>query len=81
MAWIQTVDAGEASGKVKEVYEGVSGKEGNVPAIIRSMSLHPEGVEAVANLFRTLMFGESPLTRGQREMIAVRVSTLNECEY
>jgi AhpD family alkylhydroperoxidase len=28
-----------------------------------------------------VMFGESPLSRAQREMIAVVTSTANECDY
>ena len=30
---------------------------------------------------RTIMFGESPLTRAQREMIAVVTSQANDCFY
>jgi hypothetical protein len=32
-------------------------------------------------LYRTLMFGPSPLKRYQREMIGVVVAALNQCLY
>lgn len=33
------------------------------------------------DVYRELMFGRSPLSRVQREMIAVTVSAVNECHY
>ena len=33
------------------------------------------------DLYRVLMYGKSPLTRIQREMVAVTVSAANECHY
>jgi alkylhydroperoxidase family enzyme len=32
-------------------------------------------------LYSSIMFGPSPLTRAQREMIAVVTSTVNQCHY
>jgi alkylhydroperoxidase family enzyme len=32
-------------------------------------------------LYRTIMFGRSPLTRAEREAIAVAVSAANDCHY
>jgi alkylhydroperoxidase family enzyme len=32
-------------------------------------------------LYSTIMFGDSPLSRTQREMIAVVTSQVNECHY
>ena len=33
------------------------------------------------SLYIALMFGESPLTRAQRELLAVVVSRSNDCRY
>ena len=33
------------------------------------------------DLYRELMYGRGPLTRAQREMIAVVVSAANKCRY
>jgi hypothetical protein len=32
-------------------------------------------------LYRTVMFGDSPLGRAEREAIAVAVSAANDCHY
>ena len=33
------------------------------------------------NLYKDIMFGQSPLKRYQREMMAIVVSSANQCEY
>jgi alkylhydroperoxidase family enzyme len=38
-------------------------------------------MEGHAGLFRAIMYGPSPLSRYQREMIAVVVSAINKCHY
>ena len=40
-----------------------------------------ESLEAHLDVYKTIMFGRSPLTRRQREMIGVTVSVLNHCHY
>ena len=49
--------------------------------IIASHSLNPAAMRAHLQLYRTIIFGESPLTRAEREAIAVAVSAANECHY
>lgn len=49
--------------------------------IIASHSLNPEAMRAHVRLYRTIMFGESPLSRAEREAIAVTVSAANDCHY
>ena len=49
--------------------------------ILASHSLNPEAVAAHVRLYRTIMFGDSPLTRTEREAIAVAVSAVNDCHY
>jgi alkylhydroperoxidase family enzyme len=49
--------------------------------ILASHSLNPDAVEAHLRLYRTIMFGPSPLTRTEREAIAVAVSAANDCHY
>jgi len=38
-------------------------------------------MRAHVGLYRTIMFGESPLSRSERETIAVVVSAANDCHY
>ena len=49
--------------------------------ILRSHSLNPVALAAHLRLYRTIMFGESPLSRVEREAIAVTVSAVNDCHY
>ena len=44
-------------------------------------SLHPASLVDHQHLYKTLMYGASPLSRAQREMIGVVVSAINRCEY
>jgi alkylhydroperoxidase family enzyme len=43
------------------------------------MSLSPELLRASMGLYQAIMFGESELTREHRELLAVIVSTANDC--
>ena len=81
-AWIETVPEEDAEGKLAEAYL-VCGdsKSGNVDHIMKVHSLNPQSMLDHNNLYRTLMYGRSPLKRSQREMIGVVVSALNNCHY
>ena len=46
-----------------------------------SHSLNPAALRAHLGLYRTIMFGDSPLTRAEREAMAVAVSAVNDCHY
>jgi alkylhydroperoxidase family enzyme len=45
------------------------------------MSLRPRQLEASLGLYQAVMFGESGLSRAERELIATVVSRVNECFY
>lgn len=49
--------------------------------IVRIHGVHPAVMRRHYDLYRTLMYGPGPLTRVQREMVAVVVSATNECHY
>ena len=49
--------------------------------ILRIHGVHSRTMRQHYELYRELMYGKSPLTRLQREMIAVVVSAANECHY
>lgn len=81
-AWIATVDEKEARGEVAAAYEQAADQStGRVAHILKVHSLNPRSLLAHRTLFRTLMFGRSPLERYQREMIGTVVSALNNCHY
>lgn len=81
MAWIKTLSLDEATGKLRELYDAAVKRAGRVFQILRVQSLNPHALEASTELYKTLMHGPSPLSRRQREMLAVVVSRANKCFY
>jgi len=81
MAWIRVVPPTEAIGELADAYKAIQDAAGNVANILTIESLNPAALRAHYNLYRTLMFGPSELSRAQREMAAVVVSTVNRCHY
>lgn len=49
--------------------------------ILRIHGIHSRVMKHHYELYKTLMHGEGPLSRIQREMIAVVVSSENRCHY
>ena len=81
-AWIATVPEHEATGLLRELYDKERDKQlGVVDNILQVVSLHPETLRAHVDLYRTVMYGSSAITRVEREMIGVVVSSINECHY
>jgi alkylhydroperoxidase family enzyme len=81
MSWIEETPPADASGPLGDAYRRIS-PSGRVANILTVQSLHPAGLREHHALYRTLMFGAfRPLTRSEREAIAVEVSRTNECHY
>ncbi len=49
--------------------------------ILQIHAVHPELMRQHYELYLELMRRSGPLTRRQREMLAVRVSAINRCHY
>jgi len=81
MAFIPYVPAEQAGGLLRELYERYTNESGAVDNIVRIHSLNPKSMRDHMGLYAHLMRGRSPLTRIQREMIAVAVSAANGCFY
>ena len=81
MAWIEEIEAGDAEGRLAEIYADLTRKRGKVANILKVHSLNPEALKAHLDLYMTIMFERSGLTRAEREAIAVVVSSANDCEY
>ncbi len=81
-AWIATVDEEEADGELAAAYEQCADHNtGRAAHIMKIHSLNPRSMLAHRALYRTLMFGRSPLKRYQREMIGTVVAALGDCHY
>jgi len=81
VALIATVDEAAAEGELAKVYRHIAGAAGTVAYILKSSSLHPAVLRRHYDLYREVMFGPSPLSRAQREMVATAVSALNGYHY
>lgn len=81
MAWIRTIDENEAKGPLANLYRQVVEPWGGVDNIFKIHSLNPASARGHLALYRTVMHDDSPLSRVQREMIAVVVSSVNRCHY
>lgn len=81
MAWIETVNPEDATGPLKIEYDKAIKRAGKVFGIIRLMSPNPAALKASMGQYMAVMFGKSPLSRLQRELIATVVSRTNGCHY
>ena len=81
MAYIDYIPYDDASDELKRLYEKLGGKDRTPANIVRIAGHNPKAMESHIDFYRAIMFGKSPLTRRQREMIAVVVSGINDCHY
>ncbi len=79
--WIKVIDEKDADSALGEAYQEVGGARGRISNILKVHSVHPKAMTAHLVLYRELMFGRSELTRQERELIAVAVSSFNHCHY
>ena len=81
MAFIPYVRDEDAPLALRRLLERYSGPDGRVDNILRIHGANPPSLEGHYQLYSTLMRGDADLSRAQREMIAVVVSSINECHY
>ena len=81
MPYIKQITLDQASGLLKRELEKAVARAGRVWNIVQIMSLNPRTMKASMEMYGAAMFAESPLSRQQREMLAVIVSNVNHCEY
>lgn len=81
MPRIKIVEPDEAQGELKDIYEEIRRSRGKIAEVHKIQSLNPVSIRDHMALYTTTMFAKSPLSRPEREMIAVVVSVTNGCEY
>jgi len=81
MAWIETIDVDDAAGELRALYDEIAEKRGKVSNVLKVHSTHPSALKEHLDLYDAIMFEASPLSRAQREALAVVVSAANECDY
>lgn len=81
MSNIRVIQPNEASGRLKEIYEELIQKRGQLAEVHKIQSLRPESIVKHIDLYLEIMFSKSELSRAEREMMAVVVSSCNKCNY
>ena len=82
-AWIEMLheDRSDLDPILRDMYDKMREPDGHVDNILKIHSLHPASLQVHYDFYKLVMHGPSPLSRAQREMIAVVVSTVNQCHY
>ena len=81
MPHIRLIDEDEAEGLLAEEYDAAVERAGKVFNILKAMSLRPAVLRASIALYREIMFGESGLSRKERELLATVASAEQSCHY
>ncbi len=66
---------------LRALFDKCTEKLGFVPNVLQAYSLRQKKLRTFAQLYNELMLGESGLSKLEREMIAVVVSSANHCYY
>jgi len=81
MAFIETIHEREATGALAEWYTRAGNPDGTVDNVMKVHSLNPDTLRTHFEMYTAAMHGQSPLSRAEREMVAVTVSRINVCNY
>jgi uncharacterized peroxidase-related enzyme len=71
----------ELDGDIKKYFEICQEKLGMIPNVLAGYAAVPEKFRNFSSFYNELMLGESTLSKLEREMIAVVVSSANRCYY
>src|ERR1700746_2737530 len=66
---------------IQAVYQKCMEKLGLVPNVLRAYSFHPQKLRNFVAMYNELMLAPSGLSKLEREMVAVVVSSANRCYY
>ena len=82
MAYIQEIEADQAEGDLKAVYDEMMEEwSGRLPAVLKVVGLHPQALKRLKDFNLAVTFGGSNLGRRREEMIATSISAWNDCVY
>jgi len=74
-------DLSELDEDMRRYFEVCQEKLGMVPNVLRALSFDQAKLRNFANFYNEVMLGDSGLSKLEREMIAVVVSSINHCYY
>jgi alkylhydroperoxidase family enzyme len=81
MPWIEVIPLEKATGLLKREYEKAIKRAGRIWNVVSIMSQNPNVMTGSMEMYSATMYGPSPLSRSQREMLALVTSATNHCVY
>ena len=82
MSWIATIPFEAATGKLRALYDRITGPDNNVDNIMMAHSLRPHSMEGHMALYKNVLHHTgNTIPKSVLELIGVRVSALNRCSY
>lgn len=78
---LELASEGPLGDKLSAYFAKCEEKLGFIPNVLQAYSFNPTKLQAFADMYNDLMLGASNLTKLEREMIAVVVSSANHCYY
>ena len=82
MPWIKTIPFDAATGKLKQLYQRVTGPGNNVDNIMMMHSLRPHTMEGHMAIYKyVLHHKDNEIPKWYLEVLGVWVSSLNDCTY
>ena len=82
MPWISTIPFEAATGKLRDLYQRVTGPDNNVDNIMMMHSLRPHTMEGHMAIYKyVLHHKDNEIPKWFLEVLGVWVSSLNDCSY
>ncbi|WP_340077489.1 peroxidase-related enzyme [Leptobacterium sp. I13] len=82
MSWIKTIPYGEASGKLKNIYNKIKGPDNHIDNILTIHSLRPHTLTGHMSLYKNVLHHSgNTLPNWFLEALGSYVSYLNRCNY
>lgn len=82
MSWIKTIPYAEATGRLRKLYDRVTGPDNNVDNIMMAHSLRPHSMEGHMAMYKAVLHhSANVIPKWFLEVLGVWVSSLNRCGY
>lgn len=82
MTWIKTIPVEQAKGRLRKLYDRVTGPDSNVDNIMMAHSLRPHSMEGHMALYKNVLHHSgNNVPKWFLEVLGVWVSALNRCNY
>ena len=81
MSYLERLRWGAVEPRLQRIFERFHAERGNVPNLFRVMGRRPELMKTFNAHFGAVLSEQGTLSVGFKEMLAVRVSQINDCGY